>query len=148
MSNENLFIQKCPCPQSFLQNPEPANISSFPCWMKQPDVISKSPIDVNLVARRARISDRLHVFLSDVTLHLRLPLCTVITNKANYPQVTLHGLGCHQSLHVLRRIYKMDNGHYSHTGCIFWMTPSLNYNTIIISYETKRVIQVATNNAF
>ena len=110
--------------------------------MKQPDVISKSPVDVDLVARRARISDRLHVFFSDVTLHLRLPLCTVITNKANYPQVTLHGLGCHQSLHVLRRIYKMDNGNYSHTGCILWITPSINYNTIIISYETKRVIQV------
>ena len=105
--------------------------------MKQPDVISKSPVDVNLVARRARISDRLHVFLSDVTLHLRLPLCTVIAKKANYPQVTLHGLGCHQSLHVLRRIYKMDNGNYSYTGRSLWITPSINYNTIIISDETK-----------
>ena len=82
--------------------------------MKQPDVISKSPVDVNLVARRARISDRFHVFLSHVTLHLCLSFCTIITKKANYPQVTLHCLGCHQSLHVLRRIYKMDNGNYSH----------------------------------
>ena len=99
--------------ESLLNNPEPVYIGSFPSWMEQPDVILKSPVDVNLVARRARVSHRLHVFLFQMTLHLRLILCTVIAQEANCPHGTWHGLGGHQGLHVLRRIYKRDNGNCS-----------------------------------
>ena len=91
---------------SLLKNPKSIDVRSFPSRMKESDVISKSPVDVDLVARRASVPDRSHVFLSHVTLHLGLPLGTVVTKETNYPQVTLHCLGRHQSLHILRRIYK------------------------------------------
>ena len=81
--------------------------------MEQPDVVLKSSIDVDLVARRARVSHRFHVFLFHMTLHLRLILCTVIAQEANCSHGTLHCLGGHQGLHVLRRIYKRDNGNFS-----------------------------------